>query len=263
MSADGSRKSAPDSEVWFTGLKWVEAARMQLDRFDEAFAEQVRAEQDAGMRQHLRDDSERSRQWRESLDAHPAHDRARPLRVPTWSLRMQVAAELDFLIQAVRNVVRAQDLIPEPERPAMDGQRVLKLLRDVSEHFDDPAPRAGVALAEKHPEVAVGVIAYTIKEIWIGGFEGIPLSRVKAWLARVEVALIRCLQRAGVEVPTDMSASRFEGDDALAWPPERLRYHWSIPRLPESEWPRQEMPAELAELLAKRAANLRARDPED
>ena len=79
----------------------------------------------------------------------------------------------------------------------------------------------------------------------------------------VEAVLIRCLQGAGVEVPSDLTASRFEGDDALAWPPERLRYHWSIPTLPESEWPRQELPAEVADLLAQRSADLRARDPKD
>jgi len=107
------------------------------------------------------------------------------------------------------------------------------------------------------------VIAYTSKEIWIGGIDGIPLSRIQAWLARVEVALIRCLQGAGIKVPSELTASRIEGDDALAWPPERLRYHWSIPRLPEAEWPRQEMPAEVADLLAQRSADLRARDPKD
>lgn len=255
---------APDEDVWWSGLKWVEAARMQLHRFDEAFAEQVRAEEDARMRHRLSDDSESHRQWRESYDAdYPPYDRTRPLRVPTWSLRMQTSGELDFLITAVRNVLRAQGRIPEPERPAMDGQQVLKLLRDVSEHFDVADPWAGADLAKKHPEVTIGTIAYTTTEIWIGGLEGIRLSHIQAWLERVEVALVRCLQGAGVDVPSDLTASRFEGDDALAWPPERLRYHWSIPTPPESEWPRQEMPAEIADLLAKRSADLRARDPKD
>jgi len=59
----------------------------------------------------------------------------RPLRVPTWSLRMQTSFELDFLIAAVRNVPRAQRRIPEAYRPTIDGQQMLKLLRDVSRAF--------------------------------------------------------------------------------------------------------------------------------
>jgi hypothetical protein len=46
--------------------------------------------------------------------------------------------------------------------------------------------------------------------------------------------------------------SRVPGDDDLPWPKERLRYPWSIPHLPEKEWPREEMPEEVARLLGGR-----------
>ena len=58
-------------------------------------------------------------------------------------------------------------------------------------------------------------------------------------------------------------ASRVPGDDDLIWPKERLRYHWSIPRLPEKEWPREDMPEEIAEVLAEKFARLRQRDSTD
>jgi hypothetical protein len=108
--------------------------------------------------------------------------------------------------------------------------------------------------------VSVGEIVCTNKEIWIGGLDGVPISRILAWLGRVWRSLVTCLSDAGIAVPEDLMASRVEGDDELPWPAERLRYHWSIPKVAEEEWPREPMPPEVADLLATRFASLRSRD---
>jgi hypothetical protein len=252
---------APDENVWWNGLRWVEAAHMQVARFVEAFYEEVQALADAGMRYRLNDDSENSRSWRASTDAnYPPYDPQRPLRVPSWGLHMQVATELDLLSVAVRNVLRAQARIPEQFRPEMGGQDVLELMRNVSEHWDEEGGRSASALAGDYPEVIVGGIAYTNKEIWIGGLDGVPISRIQAWLWRVWQALVTCLAGASVDVPEDLMASRVEGDDELPWPAERLRYYWSIPKVDEKDWPRERMPPEVADLLARGFASLRSRD---
>lgn len=234
---------------------------MQVAWFAEAFFEEVHALTDAGMRHHLNHDSDLSRAWRASMDAnHPPYDPQRPLRVPSWGLHMQVATELDLLSVAVRNVLRAQARIPEQRRPEMGGQDVLELMRNVSEHWDEDGGRSADELAKDHPEVSVGGIAYTNKEIWIGGLDGVPISRIQAWLRRVWQSLVTCLTGAGIDVPEDLMASRVEGDDELPWPAERLRYHWSIPKVDEEDWPRKRMPPEVADLLAARFASLRSRD---
>jgi hypothetical protein len=259
-----SARPAPDEVVWWSGLRWVEAAHMQVWRFEEAFYEEVHAVMDAQMRHRLADDSDHSRSWRESYDtANQQYDPQRPLRVPTWSLHMQVANELDLLSVAIRNVLRAQERIPEQHRPQMSGQDVLELLRNVSEHWDEVGGRSARELAEEHPDIEVGGIAYTGKEVWISGLDGVPLSRVQAWLARVWQALVACLAEAGIEVPDDLMSSRVEGDDDLPWPAERLRFHWSLARVEEPDWPRERMPDEVAEALALLFARRRARDPED
>lgn len=154
-----------------------------------------------------------------------AYDSQRPLRVPSWSLHMQVANEFDLLVVAVRNVLRVQERIPAERRPEMGGQDVLELLRNVSEHWDEVGGRSASKLAADHPDLSVGGIAFTGKEIWIGGDGGVPLSRTTAWLWRVWRALVTCLGYAGIEVPDDLNASRFEGgrrpvlaDRALALP---------------------------------------------
>jgi hypothetical protein len=131
--ADVTAKPAPDEIVWWSGLRWVEAAHMQIRRFEEAFYEEVRALADAEMRHGLGDDSENSRSWRESYDAQEPYD---------------------------------------PQRPAMGGQDALELLRNVAEHWDEVGGRSARELAEGHAGIEVGGIAYTGKELWIGGVDG-------------------------------------------------------------------------------------------
>ncbi len=111
--------------------------------------------------------------------------------------------------------------------------------------------------------MSVGGIAYTGKETWIGGLDGVPISRIQAWLGQVWQSLVTCLTGAGIDVPEDLMASRVEGDDELPWPAERLRYHWSIPKVDEQDWPRERMPPEVADLVAARFASLRSRDQLD
>lgn len=255
--------ASPDAVVWSNGLRWVDAAHMQVRRFEEAFGEQMHAVADARHRAQLADDSELSRSWRESYDTgYEPYDPERPIRVPSFGLEVLVANELDLLAVAVRNVLRAQMRIPEEHRPAMTGQEALELLRNVTEHFDEVGGRSEVALAEAYPEMDFGGIAFTGKEIWIGGDSGIPVSRIVGWLARVRRAFLDCLAETGVAVPDDR-ASVVEGDDDLAWPEERLHFSWGIPRVEEQLWPREEMPDDVTEALAAMFARLRARDPAD
>lgn len=255
---------APDEDVWWSGLEWVEAARMQLLRFEDALGEWNAALANAKMRGLLSDDSDRSRQWRASYDAdYEPYDPRRPLRVPTHALHIQIGVEADFLVVAVRNVIRAQDRLPEDVRTQMGDQDVLKDLRDFTEHFDELEGRAATSLATNHPDVLPGAFASNSKEIWIGGLHGVPVSRVRAWLERVWNALSEHLESAGNGVPQDLMASQVLGDDDLAWPPERLRYHWAIPQVPEQEWPRETLPEPVADLLAERFRNLRHRDSTD
>jgi hypothetical protein len=257
-------KPAPDKDVWFAGLRWVDAAHMQLMRFEEAFREWEAAQEDARMRRSLADDSsEHGRSWRDGYDAHELYDPQRPLRVPSFSLQMQVANELDLLMVAIRNVLRAQERLPHDGRTEMARQDVLELLRNVAEHWDEVGGRSVDELARDHPDILVGAVVSTGKEVWIGGDRGVPLSRITAWLWRVQRALVANLTEAGVPMPEDFTASTYEDDDELPWPPERLRFHWSIRRVDEPEWPRETMPDEVLEALAVLFANRRRRDPFD
>jgi hypothetical protein len=254
---------APDEQVWLGGLRWIDGAQMQLLRFEDVFSEWLTAQADAELRRNLNDGSELSRSWRESMDLDPPYEPSRPLRVPTWGLALQVANELDLFRVAVRNVLRAQDRLPLQQRPQMTGQDVLELLRNISEHWDEEGGRSAASLATHHPSISLDGIAFTNKEIWLGGEDGVPVSRIRAWLGRVRTALVAALADAGIVVPDDLLASAIEGDDALPWPTERLRYHWSIPQVPEQQWPRERMPTNVAARIAELFARLRARDPED
>jgi hypothetical protein len=56
-------------------------------------------------------------------------------------------------------------------------------------------------LAERYPTVKPGAVSYTNKETWLCGSGGVALSRIKAWLYRVEKALRDCLRQEDAEVP--------------------------------------------------------------
>lgn len=257
--AKGTPARAED--VWWNGLRWVEGAWMQSERFEEAFYEQQHALADADMRARLANPEDT---WRVAYDRdYEPYDPRRPIRVPTWALAMQSATELDLMIGAVRNVMRAQDRLPVEIRTSMTGEHVLELLRNVAEHWDEEGGRSGEKLNVVHPDVRVGEIQYTNKEIWVGG---IPLSRIRAWLARVRSALTDALATAGIEVPDDL-ASAVEGDDGLSWPEDRRRYRlWAVPHVDMEDWG-PPMPEDVTEavdnLLAQRFLNLRRRDQSD
>lgn len=65
-----TRAAAPDAKAWWDGLRWVDAARMQVARFSEALMEQAHALADAAMRHRLSQDSDLSMSWRVSMDAN-------------------------------------------------------------------------------------------------------------------------------------------------------------------------------------------------
>lgn len=140
----------------------------------------------------------------------------------------------------MRNVIRAHDRLPHEVQTTIGDIAALKDLRDLTEHFDELGGRAATSLAANHPDVEPSAFATKGEETWIGGLHGVPLSRVRAWLERVWIAFCASLRTSGVDVPHDLMRSRVQGDDDLEWPAERLRYHWSIPQLPEQKWPREE-----------------------
>jgi hypothetical protein len=253
---------APDIAVWRGGLRWVEGAQMQADRFETVFLELQAALEAAKQRALLNDGSANSNSWVEHYDkSHTTFDPQRPVKVPTSALLMQAMTELDLLVVAIRNILRAQIRLPEQLKTSMAGEDVLELLRNVAEHWDEEGGRSISTLTEEYPDVLVEGVCFTNKEIWIGG--KVPLSRIRAWLPRVRHAIISSLESAGESVLDDM-ASLVAGDDALSWPPDRLRYrYWSLPVVDEKDWPTTEMPPEVAHLIQERLRRLRERDVAD
>ncbi|WP_143253937.1 hypothetical protein [Amycolatopsis keratiniphila] len=235
---------------------------MQADRFETVFFELQTALEHARQRALLNDGSTTSNSWVKQSDKdYKFFDPRRPVKVPTPALWMQAMTELDLLIVAVRNVLRAQVRLPEQLKTSMTDDDVLELLRNVAEHWDEDDGPSIRTLTEAHPEVLVHGITFTNKEIWIGG--RVPLSRIRAWLPRVHHALVLSIESIGESVLDDM-ASLITGDDTLSWPPDRLRYrYWSLPVVDEKDWPTTEMPPEMAHLIQERFRNLRERDVAD
>jgi hypothetical protein len=145
---------APDESVWLTGIRWVQAVRMQADCFEFSFYEFQSALLDADARRRFNAEDDLARSWRASGNARGIVDR--PSRVPTELLAMQVASELDFLLVAVRTVQRAQHRLPQHLATAMTGEDELKALRDLVETTTTPTaqPRRRCAECRKSRRAA-------------------------------------------------------------------------------------------------------------
>jgi len=226
---------------------------MQTTRLSDVVLAWFAALADARLRAHLNEDTDHARSWRESYDAHQPydpqrHDPQRPIRVPTFAIHAQVSIEFEFFLIAVRNLLRAQERLPADLRPAMTDQRLLHLTRNIAEHWDEVRGWSAEAFASEYPDRTLGQISATNKEVFVSD---VPSTRVIAWLARVNRALTQAID----------DASMVSGDDDLAWPRERRRERlWQVPQLDMPEWPTEEMPAEVVELLHERFRSLRERD---
>ena len=235
---------------------------MQAERFEDAFFLFQRSLLDAEMRRHARGSGGEA--YRSHHDQHfEPYDSRRPIGVPTNGRDMQVANELDFLMVAVRNALRAQDRLPDAARTSMEGEGVLKLIRDLSEHWDEVGGRAQRLLESEHSHIDAGVINFTNKEIWIAE---VPLSRIRAWAARLRQALRDALEANGLTPPED-DESIIAGDDEIEWPSDRRRRQlWTVPAIDWDDLPPEPSPEEreaVDQILALRFLNLRRRDHAD
>jgi hypothetical protein len=108
----------------------------------------------------------------------------------------------------------------------MTDQRLLHLTRNIAEHWDEVGGWSAEAFASEYPDRTLGQISATNKEVFVSD---VPLTRVIAWLARVNRALTQAIENAGDALPTD-DASMVSGGDDLSWPPERRRERlWQAP----------------------------------
>lgn len=248
----------PDEDAWWNGLMWVDGARMQARRFEDVFNEWLAAEYDTKLRHRNSGDDDSERGWRDEMDRdHQPYDPRRPIRVVTTALAMQMAVDLRFLIVACNHVMTALKRIPAADRPIMIDQELLHLMRNVSEHWEEvggPSARKLALACFDHTTTT-----FASNQAWIGGGkDAIPLARIHDWLERSRETLVAALTGAGHDVP-DETESNYAGDDELGWPPERLRYHWTLPHIEIEEWDGARFPPGAAKWSArKRIGWLRA-----
>ncbi|MCR1163289.1 MULTISPECIES: hypothetical protein [Micrococcaceae] len=247
-----SRKR-PGPELWSEGLMWVEAAEMQCARFERLVRENELAREDANRR---RDCAERP--WIRNLFDPP-------ILVPTVALGWQQQAELSFLLVATQHVQTAEASLPKEHRPktVLEEDRILFLLRDLSEHREDAEGRARRELLESEHAAMLQKIhemlatrrggereleALRVKleaypptlfelpmpddeEVWLAG---IALTRIRVWLIEARWCFRRALAEVDVVAPEPL-ASTVTDDDTYDWPSLRLRY-----RAWELEWQGEE-----------------------
>lgn len=223
------------ANVYRNGLRWADAVFMQAHRLRTALSEYEAALDDTRMRDLLaHSDDDR---WWAHYEKLPMFDPERPIRAMTWRLGWQCSNEHDLLLVAASNLHRAVKRLPDPSLSEARSGRIAKLLRNISEHYDELGGWSRENLSQDFPDVEVGLTAYTGKEVWIGGFEGVTINDLCQWAESAR----DLLQAALASLTGDSAPEALDGLDTdsleLPFPPERVFWSWQVGSEHASAWP--------------------------
>jgi hypothetical protein len=86
-----------------------------------------------------------------------------------------VGADKYFLLLSVAQLVKCARLLPDDGLPSCDDSELVRHLRNIEEHWEQPSGRSMTALRQSIPDIAPGRLTFTKKDIWFG--DGIVCRR--------------------------------------------------------------------------------------
>ena len=174
----GNRAQEPDQiDVRKAALMWISFIYTQATRLEEAidmYAELLESQQFIETYEARR----RPKEWtREAKKARSLLERTPP---PT------VAADKYFFLVSVAQLVKCVRLLPADGLPNFDDHDLMKHLRNIEEHWEEPNGRSLNLLRQSIPDIAPGRISFTKDDIY---FEGVSFVRLLQWTKDVEMEL--------------------------------------------------------------------------
>lgn len=112
----------------------------------------------------------------------------------TWTF----GADQYFFLSAAAQLRKCDLKLPDDGLPEVPDERMILLLRNFTEHWDDPTGWSAIELREKIPDATTGRSAYTKKDVWI---EDVSISGIVAWAIEVDRALRANAAEAGDVLP--------------------------------------------------------------
>ena len=156
---------------------WVFVALRQIDRLDDAAGRYRAAEADGLLREAF-EKAGRPNEWKETSSGASSG-----ISIGEY---WQMGAERYFLIHALAQVRKCVLRLPDDGLPAVRDMKVLRLLRDIDEHWEQV--EEGRSLAEMRQidnTVRAGMICYNNKHIWIGD---VSTGELASWLFELDRA---------------------------------------------------------------------------
>jgi hypothetical protein len=153
---------------------WANIGLWQIDRLDEA-ADRYREAESAGLFREAFDTRGRPEEWRPTYE----ESRATITVAEYW----EMGAERYFLLHALAQVRKCIIALPDDGLPAVRDMKVLRLLRDIDEHWEQLDGRSLREMREAKPNVQPGMVWLNNKHIWIGDLD---TGELASWLASVD-----------------------------------------------------------------------------
>lgn len=97
-----------------------------------------------------------------------------------------VGADKYFFLLSVAQLVECAKLLSADHRPDFDDGEVIRHLRNIEEHWEQPSGRSLNTLRQSIPDITPGRITFTKKDIW---FEMVSFVDVLRWTRAVEMRL--------------------------------------------------------------------------
>ena len=176
---------------------WTNIALCQIGRLEDAVGAYMTAEAEGSFRTAFEEGGQPS-EWRETYEAYTA--------TITQAQVWQLGAERYFLLNALAQVRKCVVNLPDDGLPKVRDMKVLRLLRDIDEHWEQLDGRSLKEMRVSRPEAGPGQMWHNNKHIWIGD---VDTEELAGWLRDVDRVVRERSATDGSQIPPADTGIRF------------------------------------------------------
>lgn len=172
-----------------TAMMWAFVTLLQAERLRQALGDLNAAKED----QFFIDQREAgalSDEWERHVEEEGGEGM-------TWRVRWTAGADAHFFLSAAAQLRKCAIKLPG-ELPEVPDKKMLRLLRDIHEHWEQSTGRSVTELREQIPDVEPGRIMFNKHD---ATFEGVSMDRIVDWALDVRRALLARAQETGEDLP--------------------------------------------------------------
>ncbi|MEV6911228.1 hypothetical protein [Amycolatopsis sp. NPDC051071] len=171
-------------------VMWAFIVMRQGDRLDEAAGEYNKALLDQFWLDR-RDAGTLSGDWASHVEQEVGDGM-------NWWVTWTFGADQYFFLSAAAQLRKCVLKLPDDGLPEIPNSKMIRLLRNFVEHWEDPSGESAVKLRDMIPDAVPGRAAFTKKDVWI---EGVSTTEIVMWASDVARALRANAAEAGDVLP--------------------------------------------------------------